>query len=381
MAHSNCRKLAGKTITKWLTPILIGVALFTFSTTAWSQDRAIGGKRDIDVMTVNLYIGSDLGALTNLSPADPAFVTKLLTAVATIHGRILASNFSKRADALAAQIVARGPDLVALQEVSLIRRQSPGDAILGGAIPATTVEVDFLAILLEALRRHGGHYAAVSQVQDTDVELPLVTGPATTDDVRLTDRDVILVRTDLPPGQLSVSNPQGANFTAAIPLPIGLKVLRGWCSIDVQLRGRALRVINTHLEDALPAPLPNFQGAQAIELLLGPANTTLPIVLAGDFNSDANGNYSSSTYALLLSQGRLTDAWSAVHPLDPGLTWGHDEALADPAVRFVFRLDLVLYRGESLAAANAEVADPFIGTPPPLWFSDHASVAARILIN
>jgi endonuclease/exonuclease/phosphatase family metal-dependent hydrolase len=40
--------------------------------------------------------------------------------------------------------------------------------------------------------------------------------------------------------------------------------------------------------------------AQATELLVDPANTTLPVILAGDFNMDAYGYYSPETYALLL---------------------------------------------------------------------------------
>jgi endonuclease/exonuclease/phosphatase family metal-dependent hydrolase len=186
-----------------------------------------------------------------------------------------------RAEALAEQIVRRGPDVVALQEVSLIRRQSPGDLIVRGTTPATDIELDYLAILLSALERHGGHYAVASQVQDTDVEVPLFTG-ASFDDVRLTDRDVILVRSDLPPGQLRISNPQAKNFTAALPLPIGGNAIRGWCSIDVQTRGRSFRFITAHLEDILPPGLPNIQLAQAYELLIDPANTTMPVVLAGD---------------------------------------------------------------------------------------------------
>src|SRR5207302_1585786 len=82
------------------------------------------------------------------------------------------------------------------------------------------------------------HYAVVSQVQDIDVEVPLVTGPLAFDDLRFTDGDVILMRTDLPPGHLRTTNPQAGNFMARIPLPIGVDVLRGWCSVDVQVHGR-----------------------------------------------------------------------------------------------------------------------------------------------
>jgi len=347
----------------------------------WSRGQDVGGKRDIGVATVNMYVGADFGAVTTLDPADPNFGAKLLTGVATIYAGIVASDFPRRAGAMAQQIVARGPELVALQEVILIRRQSPGDAIVGGTIPAMHVELDYLAILLDALERRGGHYAVVSQVQDIDVEVPLVTGPLAFDDLRLTDRDVILMRTDLPPGHLRTTNPQAGNFMARIPLPIGVDVLRGWCSVDVRVRGRRFRFINTHLEGNLPPPFPDIQGIQAAELLAGPANTTLPVILGGDFNSDANGNYGPAVYSLLTSLGGFTDAWSVARPTDPGLTWGHDEFLANPNLAFIFRLDLVLFRAGGFDATDAEVVNPMIGSSPPLWFSDHAGVFVTLAIR
>jgi endonuclease/exonuclease/phosphatase family metal-dependent hydrolase len=360
--------------------IVLVAIVADLNTAAWAQGRDVGGKRDLGVATFNLYVGADFAPVLTLDPSDPAYFNKLIAGVAAVHGQILQSNFPVRAEALAEQIVRRDPDLVALQEVSLIRRQSPGDLIIGGSTPATDVELDYLAILLNALERHGGHYVVASQVQDTDVEVPLFTGTSF-DDVRLTDRDVILVRSDLPPGQLRISNPQAGNFTTALPLPIGVNALRGWCSIDVQTRGRSLRFINSHLEDVLPLGLPNIQLAQAFELLTNPANTAMPVILAGDFNSDAYGNYSPETYALLTGQGHFTDAWRVAEPRRLGLTWGHDSFLSDVTVPFLYRLDLILYRGRSFEATEADVIDPVIGHHAPLWFSDHAGVTATMAIH
>jgi endonuclease/exonuclease/phosphatase family metal-dependent hydrolase len=221
----------------------------------------------------------------------------------------------------------------------------------------------------------------VSQVQNTDVELPLATSPFTFDDVRLTDRDVILARTDLAPGQMRTSNPLGANFEAKLSLPTGLNVLRGWCSIDVQMRGRWFRVINTHLEDQLPAFLEDVQGLQAAELLALPANVNAPVILLGDFNSDAHGNYGPTVYPLLTGAGRFIDAWNEARPNDPGLTWGHDEFLSDKNHPFLLRLDLVLFRGEAFDASAAAVVDPIIASAPPFWFSDHAGVFVTLGIH
>ena len=355
------------------------VIFFGINTPAWSQKP--GGKRGVDVATINLYLGADVSPLAALNPQDPEF----LSTIATLHATILASDFPTRAAALAQEIVARSPDVVALQEVSLIRRQPSGDAIFGGRVPATQVELDYLQILLAALHRYGGHYAVVSQVENTDVELPLVTGtvPLTFDDVRLTDRDVILARTDLPPGQLRTSNPLRANFAARLELPNGLTILRGWCSIDVQIRGRWFRVINTHLEEQLPPILPDVQFFQALSLLLppGPANVDAPVVLLGDFNSDANGNYGPNVYPLLTGPGQFTDAWSDLHPNEPGLTWGHDQFLANKNHPFTLRIDLALFRGEGLDASDVVVVDPLIRSGAPFWFSDHAAVFATIQIH
>jgi hypothetical protein len=247
---------------------------------------------------------------------------------------------------------------------------------MGNPVQATGPDLDYLALLLEALERYGGHYAVVSEIQEVDVELPLLTETGF-DDVRLTDRDVILARTDLPPGHLSTFNADSKNFTVLLSLPLGIPVLRGWCSIDVQVRGRQFRFINSHLEDRFPVP--DIQLAQADELWHGPVNTTLPVILAGDFNSDANGNYSPETYSLLTTDAGLRDLWAEVGGRSPGLTWGHDSVLQDPQVLFDFRLDWVLFRGP-FEPLDAIVADPMIRTSPPLWFSDHAAVFGTFAI-
>jgi endonuclease/exonuclease/phosphatase family metal-dependent hydrolase len=347
------------------------VVIGSLSTAAWSKDFDIGGPRAVDVATMNLYVGAEIRSLATVSPTELPFE------VARIHAEIITSNFSARAKAIAQQIVARAPDVVGLQEVSLIRRQSPGDLIVHGTTPATNVELDYLTILLDALKQYGGHYAVVLQVQDADVELPMFVNPLF-DDVRLTDRDVILMRTDLPPGQLRTSNPLSRNFTARLSLS-GVDLPRGWCSIDVQMRGRSFRFMNTHIEDFVPVPA--VQAAQTDELLAIAAGSPLPVVLVGDFNADAYGHYSPAIYPKLINQGHFTDAWSVARPDALGLTWGHDELLSDPTVSLLYRLDFILYRGGLFDAVDADVVDLLIGPPPPLWPSDHGFVFATIAIK
>ena len=98
-----------------------------------------------------------------------------------------ARNFPERAAALAAEVEATQPDLIGLQEAILVRTQSPPD---GPATPATTVALDFVQILLNALAARALHYEVVVQSINVDAELPSTLGF----DVRHTDREVILAR-------------------------------------------------------------------------------------------------------------------------------------------------------------------------------------------
>ena len=336
---------------------------------------APAGVRDITIFDQNLFVGAEFTPLLGLDPSDPNYGLKLLMGVAQTYQAIIASDFPKRATAIAGEIAATQPDLVALQEVSLLRMQVPGDAIAGGHVPATAVQLDYLGILLDNLQQRGLHYAAVAIVTNLDLEMPMpTTTPGVFADVRLTDHDVILARTDLPPGHLRVGNSQSGNFHTALPLPnLGASIARGWCAVDVTTRGRTFRFINAHLEENTAAVV---QAAQAQELLQGPALTRLPVIMAGDFNSDANGTDGTLSYSLLTQT--FTDTWSAVHPGDAGLTWGHDPLLADPTVAFVWRLDLILFRGAQFQPLSMVRLSPQFQAVPPLWPSDHAGLAARL---
>ena len=202
--------------------------------------------------------------LTRVVIADPGDNVGFLTAVTTTYFELLASEPDARMMGIADRIADRMPDVVALQEMYMLRKQSPGDLLTpGGGIPATEVVVDFLQGLMNRLADRGAHYAVAAMTTELDVELPMfnpeVEGQL--DDARLTDRDIILVRTDLPPGQFRVSNPLGGHFFYHVTVN-GLEVLQGWCSVDVFVRGERFRFINTHLQDeSVPAdPVPSGAG-------------------------------------------------------------------------------------------------------------------------
>jgi endonuclease/exonuclease/phosphatase family metal-dependent hydrolase len=361
---------------------LLAAALLVTALPAVAGPVCVGGKRGLDTMTVNLYIGGGIERVVALDPTDPDYLTKLVSTVTGVYYEVVASQPDVRLGGVADAIAARMPDIVAVEEGTLVCIQSPGDLIVGGTTPATNVVFDYVQILEDALAARGAHYAVVSTSDEWDVEMPmfnLETGGI--DDVRQTDREAILVRTDLPRGQLRVWNPQDGHFTNVIVYPaIGLKVTRGWCSTDVSVRGQTFRYICAHLEEETA---PQIQLLQAKELLCGPAKTFLPVLLCGDFNADPLHRDGSTVYDKFTGAG-FRDAWADTHRrnLAGGLTWGHDELLADPTVPFNRRIDLVFYRGCGLMPVQSDVLDLWLGREePPLWASDHAAVSAAFRLQ
>jgi endonuclease/exonuclease/phosphatase family metal-dependent hydrolase len=151
---------------------------------------------------------------------------------------------------------------------------------------------------------------------------------------------------------------------------------RGWALVDASINatGQRFRFINTHLE-VLDS---SVQERQARELLGGPVSRTkLPVILAGDFNSDANAR--QPTYRLLESAG-FSDVWRQLRPTDPGPTASQDDDLRNRDSKLRFRIDYVLYRGKRLApwAADRVNEEQRDKTPSGLWPSDHAGVIGAI---
>jgi hypothetical protein len=333
----------------------------------------------VTVMTRNIYLGTDLNPLLAAPPPLVAFVA------AETFAKIKATDFPARAEALADEIAATDPHLVGLQEATLYRIQTPGDAAFGGVTPATTVFQDFLAILLEALRARGLDYHVAVVQENTDVEVPAFTGNGpdglpTFTDVRLTDRDVILARRDV-----EVAGPEHAHYVVNQPVVIGgrpVLFLRGWLSLVASVRGQTFRFFNTHLETEMFAAV---QTAQATELLGITRASPPPVLLVGDFNSSASGTQ-TPTYGLL-TVGGFHDTWLDVRPSTPGLTCCHAADLRNEEPTLDRRIDLVLIgpefmtgNGGPAGGVRATVVgdEPADRTPSGLWPSDHAGVAATL---
>lgn len=358
---------------------VLGVAVLAFATVGGSgcgRNKILGHRiitldtgSEVRVMTRNLYLGADLTpVVAAVAAGDP---DAIVAATSEAFAAVVATDFAARAEALADEIVAADPDLVALQEAALWRVQPDADTFGPSPTPATAVAWDFVALLRDALAARGVDFDVVGSVDEADVELPAY-DPATSSlfDVRFTDRDVVLARA----GDARVRPVGAGTFSLALDLGGGVVVPRGWVAVDVELTHRTVRVVATHLEDASE----DLQRAQAAELLSGPAGVAGDVVVVGDLNTDANRVGSAATYDDLLAAGFGDARLAAGRRPAEGATWGHDAALVDPSSVLSQRLDLVLLRG-ALGARDAdvvgeEVADMRGGR----WPSDHAGVVVVV---
>jgi endonuclease/exonuclease/phosphatase family metal-dependent hydrolase len=318
----------------------------------------------LNVMTRNLYLGADVGPLFTAQDLDQYFA-----AVASTYQQVQASNIPERAAGIAKEVAQTQPDIISLQEVT---QWSTGPLFAPAA--ATTVTIDALQSLLASLSALHLHYQPVVVLHEGDFEAP---APALNQDIRLLDRDVILARNDLPPSQLKLSTIQSSHFTTLLTFPtiIGpITIPRGWESVDVTRLGKTVRIVNTHLE----ALEPNVQRAQGQELLAGPASTSRPLILAGDFNTGPGAAAAfQPTYNDLLNVG-LRDTWGATNPGKSGYTWPVNTGDSHTATTPTQRIDLVLVRGGVRPVLDVLVGNrtPQDLTPSGLWRSDHAGVAA-----
>lgn len=329
--------------------------------------RAAVGAQQLGFMSRNLYIGTDLdavvGALANANPGDD--LPALLGAI----GDLQATAWPARAEALADEIAREQPQVIGLQEVWKVDIVLPPFAV--------QINQDFLASIETALAARGLPYAVA--VVGAAVSANPFPG------ISVLDRDVVLVdttRVQLTPGT-AVAQLFAANIGVVAP---GVNVRRGWVAVDAEVDGVPMRLVNTHLESGQSPQLSGLRALQAQQLVAA-IGAAPRVVLLGDFN-DVPG---SPMYGVVAAAG-FADAWAELRPEQAGYTCCHAELLGNATTdeAFTQRIDYVFSRGlqhkngELLGQVrltgvlpNAQLAGP-LGS---LWPSDHAGVAARLLLT
>ena len=104
------------------------------------------------------------------------------------------------------------------------------------------------------------------------------------------------------------------------------------------------------------------------------ASATEPVILAGDFNANADlGPDHTGTTVNLLAAGFL-DAWRTTHPSELGSTWPlflEDQFAGTPVAPFE-RIDLIFGRA-------TQVLDAVQTGLTPIYGSDHVGLVATLL--
>lgn len=349
--------------TPWIVMILL-LALFSFGSAVLADDED-QGKVTLRVMTQNLFMGTDFPELL-AAQTLPEFIQ----AVTTTYQNVLATRPAERMAAVAREIARLKPDLVGLQEATILRT--------GNAPPATNVEFDMLKILLDELDELKQHYVAVGIFPGLDAEAPSSLGF----EVRFTVQDVMLVRTDRRAHAFRLSNLQVQPYLTQLTVPTAIGPITnpaGWISVDVQGRGWKFRFVTTHLAIA-PNFDPTIALAQAQELRDTAGNTHLPVVFVGDFNSTASdrNNPTFETYQSFIDAG-FVDTWNQTHHVDPGFTCCQSPHVSNANSSLSHRIDLIFARGGIDSVSARLVGDKQADrTPFGLWPSDHAGVATTL---
>jgi endonuclease/exonuclease/phosphatase family protein len=359
--------------------ILAGLLLVLACLPASAQSLS-KGKGDLRVMTYNVNEGSDYLEVQHATDGQ-----QFLVAVGQTIAQVRATNPAARMQALAKQIIAASPTLVGLQELD---QWSTGSLDLSTFnCGSTTVEFDMLKELQDALSAQGAHYTlAVEAQQYAFPPIPGLILPGTFLCVQVVNHIAILARADLDASKFSWANPQSAQYATELffPTPAGaVPFPRAWASVDATFHGQTFRFITTHLEsvDTTKFGLPSFRELQGAELRNGPANTSLPVVVAMDSNAQAAPLPQDPTYIDFNLAG-YADAWSEVFPGVPGFTCCQAELDNNPVSQLFQRIDLVLTLGP-VEVQNIALfgASPASKTAEGLWPSDHAGVAAQLALE
>ena len=355
----------------------LALALLNLAVAGWAAADDHHRDASVKIMTQNLDDGTDqtyiIAALTGQLPIPVA------SAVDLTFAELQASNFEGRAKLLAKQIAHEKPDLVALQEASLWRFGPTPDN-------ATTVLFDPLGLLLSALDKAGAPYDLVAVNNLSDLSLP---GDQIGGALRFTDRNALLVRSDLRRPRFFLSNVHSHTFDAAFPFA-GLTITAGWISADVHMGDEHFRFFTTHLETPIAgiSEATHVQVAQAQELIHEMKETRMPVVLCGDLNADANqGGFVDTTPTVgLIEAAGFAEVWPKTHRRrDLGLTWPlflEDQfpggGLPPPFIapsQPTERIDLFFSKGMDVVDSDLVLA-PARGSSTPPFGSDHAGVIA-----
>jgi endonuclease/exonuclease/phosphatase family metal-dependent hydrolase len=339
----------------------------------------------LSVMSQNLYLGADLFPAVEAAQVG---TNEFLAAAAKVYQQAMASDFPTRADAFAKTVKKRKPDIIGLQEVTswIAARKDPSSG------PALQNQ-DFLAIVKKAFKANGLKYKVVGTSRNASIGPfpyvdPSVNCAAPTSilptewpcSIQMQDRDVLLVNTKTKALKVTKKSVKSGLFSKQQTFSVAgqtISFARGYVFADMTYKGATFRMANTHLE--VGGVSEGIQNAQAKQFVKKVRKGATSVIAVGDFNTDAYGAYSPSSYRTLT--GYFRDAWNVKRD-GQGLSCCQNAELSNPVSENDIRIDLVLIRGKVNSKRSMVTnVTPFRATPVPLWESDHAGVFTKLRVK
>lgn len=366
----------------------------------------------VSVMTRNLYLGSDVGVAMDLIP-------NLSAAAQFMWDQVKKTDFNKRAPKLAAEVIAKKPDVVGLQEATIWFCKK-------NVFSKRTEVFNFTKQFLAATKAQGTEYVLaqkdgitalntgysiaavpfVTMVNDPEIFQPLFGQDKAACGFEIAD--ALAIRADLADKVLKVGNTEYEQTYTIVPTI--MTIYRGYTWADIQIGNTPVRFVTTHLESLWDENKVPNSAIQAQQLIADLKNTKNPVVVMGDFNSDprdprmpANPNPGEQPVAsdacpagtskcnayLLMTEAGFTD--SGPDPLLPeNYTWGMNALLTGPdPVRlkvakqlgnnagYTDRLDYVFVKNGVSVTSSGLIG----ATPPNNLNTDHAGIVATLAIN
>lgn len=394
--------------------------LLTLLLMASTITPALAADQPLTVMSRNLYLGADVGVAMNLIPDFSA-------AAQFMWDQVAATDFTARAPKLAAEAISNSADVIGLQEATNWYCKK-------NLWSKRVVVYNFTEEFLKATKKQGSEYVLASKNGSTALNigysipaipyLTMVKDPDAFQPIFGSDSaacgfeigDAIAIKKSLASKLINVGNSEYEKSYTIIPKL--MSIYRGYTWIDLDFNGKNVRIVSTHLESLWDKGVKPNSAIQAEQLIADLSHTSMPLIVMGDFNSDARDPRpdaavnpggqpeSSDVCAPQVPQPTISTALSDCNPywkmrkagftdsgpdaLNPvNYTWGMNALLTGPDAKrlksakemgnkegFTDRLDYIfLKNGASV------VTSKLIGNTPPqsgLWPSDHAGVVAEI---
>jgi Endonuclease/Exonuclease/phosphatase family len=359
--------------TTYVPLILAGLVLVACSDEATAPtvepDLNLGAVRTdaITVLTRNAYIGADvdavIAALMSEDPNDD--MAALQTAITTLG----ATDLPTRARGFAREIARTRPDVVGFQEITQLNIH------LGPLGLPVDIDLDFLPTIQAALAARGLDYAVGGQVKNIDVTL---LGGL----IHMVDYDAVLYN----PKRVQWQTLIAKNFEYNLgPIAEGVVLQRGYVAGTATVGDVTYTIVSTHPESDLGTlsmgDLRAGQMTEIAEVLNGVDHA----IVMGDLNDEPG----SAMYQVLTGAG-FSDTWAELHPRLPGDTCCNLPDLSNRQAGFDHRIDYVFARGFDLdrrgltswvTLVGDHWTDRLRGPVYPIWPSDHAGVAAKLLVS